>query len=28
VSAGKRGLEIALSPQDLCSLLNAKFANF
>lgn len=28
VSAGKRGLEVALSPSDLCNLLNAKLANF
>ncbi len=26
VSAGRRGLEIELSPQDLCSLLDARFA--
>ncbi len=28
VSAGKRGLEIAVSPSDLCRLLHAKLAEF
>ncbi|MCO7250196.1 Cys-tRNA(Pro) deacylase [Pseudoalteromonas sp. Ps84H-4] len=28
VSAGKRGLEIALKPHDLCSLLNARLVDF
>ena len=27
VSAGRRGLEIELSPQDLCRLLDARFAS-
>ncbi len=28
VSAGKRGLEISIDPNDLCVLLGAKLADF